>query len=101
MAEGAAASGWWRTLLGVRAALCGRFLRPRYDVVAIAGIRREHTVITHKIETRRRDKRGELLDQFQRRKSQMRGPVGPRRLACETECAFVKDTELTCGQWRP
>ena len=47
--------------------------------MAIGGIRGEHTVITHEVKTRRRDKRGELIDQFQRRKNQMRGPVGLRR----------------------
>ncbi len=90
-----------RGLLGVGAGFGGPFVRPRHDAVAIGGIGREHAVITHKVQTRRRDKSGELLDQLQRRKNEVGGPVGPRGFEFETERVVVKNTELTCGQWRP
>ena len=98
-----------RGLLGVRAALRWRFLRPRHNAIASSGIGRQHAVIANKVQARRRDKGGELFDQFQGRKNEVGGPPstrlgtgsGPSSLECETERIVVEDAELARSQWRP
>ncbi len=75
-------------------------LRTRYDLPPIGGVGRQHAMVTHQIQPRRRHQRRHFLDQLFRGKQEVGGAVGPQRLQGERHRLRVDHREAARGQRR-
>ena len=65
----------------------------RHDAIALARAGAEHTVVPDEMEARRRDERGEFLDEFLWREDDVRRAVAPAVLQAIEQAAIVEPGE--------
>ena len=70
----------------------------RNDLRSVNRIRRQHTVVAHQIQSRRRHQSRQLLQQFFRGQHDLIRTVGPNALQREGDRVRIKDLQTAGGQ---